>query len=97
MYFFYPLIAALDGHDGITYILRRIPFQLQSLRPGFMDMDTTENNFSETRSATVPATFDRSPTRSLLLWLNVLRGVEGLRDAIRGRPHCIKSTAPDVL
>ena len=58
------------------------------------------NNFSPGRGpATVPATFDRSPTRSfqnvarsflglcleLLGWLDVLQeGVEGLRDAIKG-------------
>ena len=42
MYFFYLLITVLDGRDAITYILIHIPYQLQSLCPGFMDMDTAE-------------------------------------------------------
>jgi len=68
---------------------------------GFYGHGHGGNNFSETRPATVSATFDRSPTRSLqnvakcffravllvgiclpelFVWLDVLRGVEDLRD-----------------
>jgi hypothetical protein len=103
MYFFYPLIAALDGHDGITYILKHIPYQLSIVMSGFYGHGHCRNNFSPRRDpATVPATFDRSPTRS---FQNVARsflvllqeGVEGLRDAIKGTSPLHQAAQPQQL
>jgi hypothetical protein len=65
--FFYPLIAALDGHGGITYIqvhTQTHPVPTSIVMSGFYGHEHGRNNFFETRPATVPATFGRSPTSS---------------------------------
>lgn len=104
MYFFYPLIAALDGHDGITYILKHIPYQLRSryvrvlwtwTQQEIISLqDEAQQRFQQPLTGAPRGRFKRRQVvfrtclLELLVWLDVLQ------ERVEGLRDAIKGTSP---